>query len=293
MRKIVRGHTSSVVSLVEYECACGSGDRPGDEQLNDHSHFSLMSSGAVAVTGGRSEALGDPLHAIFNPRGVTYRVRHPGGAAHSYVVLQPSEQLLDEAAASTRLTEAVSSIPCNAAALSAHVTLRRLLRAVPRDELALDEAALEVIVALSKQRSERNRPSRDSRKRLARMARERIASRPEESVGVSAIARDIGCSPFHLARAFREEMGHTLRGYRIRLRLARALHAMAEGEASLGKIASSCGFASHSHMSTCFSKILGLSPSRVRGALNLPPKGAGKTVAGPAYVALDPSKETP
>lgn len=77
---------------------------------------------------------------------------------------------------------------------------------------------------------------------------------------IGEAARLCGISPSHLARAFKQSMGTTLRHYLedVRLRLARGM--LAEGTESIGAIAARLGFAHASAFSIAFRRGTGLSP---------------------------------
>ena len=64
--------------------------------------------------------------------------------------------------------------------------------------------------------------------------------------------------------------GETISGYLLRLRLAAALHRIAEGERNLARLAVELGFSHHSHFSARFRSVFGCTPVRARGALTAP-----------------------
>lgn len=82
--------------------------------------------------------------------------------------------------------------------------------------------------------------------------------------GVSEAARLCGIGPAHLARAFKQSMGTTLRNYLedVRLRLARGM--LAEGDEPIGQIATRLGFAHASAFSIAFKRGVGLTPRLFR-----------------------------
>ena len=93
---------------------------------------------------------------------------------------------------------------------------------------------------------------------------------PASDLGLDALARQAGCSPFHLARLFRRACGTTFSDYRIRLRLALALERLAQGADDLAALAGSLGFSHHSHFSAAFRRQLGMTPSDARERLRAP-----------------------
>lgn len=85
----------------------------------------------------------------------------------------------------------------------------------------------------------------------------------EENPGLDTVAQAAGFSTFHFARAFKEATGQSPHQYLIERPLTRARQLIDEGMA-LSEVAYACGFASQAHMTTTFTKILGLSPGKYR-----------------------------
>ena len=91
-----------------------------------------------------------------------------------------------------------------------------------------------------------------------------LASRFAEPLTLSEIGKEVACSPYHLARLFRREVGLPLHGYLNRLRLRAALERLTDGGARLIDIALDLGFSSHGHFTDAFRREFGLSPSAFR-----------------------------
>jgi AraC family transcriptional regulator len=100
---------------------------------------------------------------------------------------------------------------------------------------------------------------------------------------VDEIAREVGLSPFHLARLFRRHTGFSLHGYRTRIRLLQALDRIEEARGALTDLALELGFSSQSHLTDAFRRAFGVPP----GALARPElrslaasgRGAGRASA--------------
>jgi AraC-like DNA-binding protein len=95
-------------------------------------------------------------------------------------------------------------------------------------------------------------------------ARELLGCRFAEDLPLPLLAREVGCSAFHLARAFRRATGHSLHAFQTRLRLREALDRLAQGDAPAGNVALDLGFCSHSHFSSAFRREYGMTPSSMR-----------------------------
>lgn len=94
-----------------------------------------------------------------------------------------------------------------------------------------------------------------------------LADRFTEALSLHDLATHSGCSPFHLARLFRQVTGHSLHGYRTELRLRSALDGLASPSCELVTLALSLGYSSHSHFTSVFRHAFGVTPSEVRGRL--------------------------
>jgi AraC-like DNA-binding protein len=80
---------------------------------------------------------------------------------------------------------------------------------------------------------------------------------------VDAVSR----SPFHLARAFRQQTGLSLHQYRQHLRMAAAMERLADGDADLAGIAHDLGYCSQSHLGAVFRRETGTTLGEARHAL--------------------------
>ncbi len=105
------------------------------------------------------------------------------------------------------------------------------------------------------------------RRELAEATRATLALTMHENRSVLEIARMVGASPFHLCRTFKAETGMTMHGYRVRLRLARALEDLEAGGRDLSAIGHELGFASHAHFTRHCRDAYGAPPSAVRAQL--------------------------
>ncbi len=89
--------------------------------------------------------------------------------------------------------------------------------------------------------------------------------RQDGSLHVQTLVGQLGCSRRKLEMVFRRETGRTLHDEIIRQRTRKALQMLSDESYSLDAIASSCGFASPSHLGKVFRAQFGKSPSALRG----------------------------
>jgi AraC-like DNA-binding protein len=78
------------------------------------------------------------------------------------------------------------------------------------------------------------------------------------------LARAVGSSPFHLARAFKRTMGVTIHQHRLALRLHASLAMLRDTHDDISSIALDLGFGDHSHFTVAFRRRFGITPSRYR-----------------------------
>ena len=91
-----------------------------------------------------------------------------------------------------------------------------------------------------------------------------------EDVSLTALAREVGLSPFHLQRVFSSTVGETPKQLTLRLRLGRAAGMLLSCDDSILDVALSCGFQSHEAFIRAFRRRFRMTPSayRKRGFAN-------------------------
>ncbi len=154
------------------------------------------------------------------------------------------------------------------------VLAHRVLLSLARrgdDSFALAEhtvrLAAGVFARLAPARVASGRPaSAAAHRRLADDARAVLAAEP--TLGLAALGRAVGASPHHLSRVFTTVTGSTLSAHRERLRLARVLDRLSEGEQDLAGLARELGYTDQSHMTRAVRRAAGLPPGRLRALLS-------------------------
>ena len=91
-----------------------------------------------------------------------------------------------------------------------------------------------------------------------------IQARLEEDLGLDALSRKAGLSPFHLQRLFKAAIGETPKAYTSRLRLERAAFRLLLHDSNVLDIALECGFQSHETFLRAFRRRFGQVPSEYR-----------------------------
>lgn len=92
------------------------------------------------------------------------------------------------------------------------------------------------------------------------MVRQILARDLEYPPTLGELAREVGCSPFHLSRIFSEEAGVTITRYLRTLRLERAAELLRTGKHNVTEAAMMVGYSSLSHFSKAFAEQFGHCP---------------------------------
>ncbi|WP_394828285.1 helix-turn-helix transcriptional regulator [Pendulispora albinea] len=250
--------------LIIHEIHCQS-PRSGRGPLRggEATHLVFVRRGAFASHVGSREYIADPCTALIAWEETEYRISHPGDAGDDCTVLELGPELAHEILGrlEPRRDFAMQLSPQVQAAYAA---LWTVLARAHGDVLACEEAALELMFSALDSARPRIPAATKSRRATALAAIELLNDDLAANRPVSALAEEIGCSPSHLMHAFRAEIGATLRGYRLQLRLAAALHRIAAGEDNLAGLAAELGFASHAHLTDTFAHLVGIPPRDVR-----------------------------
>jgi len=153
--------------------------------------------------------------------------------------------------------------------------LQRRLFAAARhskpDPLYVEETVFElldrVLTAAYSADRDASRPPRRTAGDLARAVCELIGRRFREALTVGDVAEAIGCSRYHLCRAFKAATGTTLHDHRDQVRLRSALEHLENARIDLTQLALELGYSSHSHFTASFRRAFGITPSAARRRL--------------------------
>jgi AraC-like DNA-binding protein len=217
-------------------------------------------------------------HGLFFSHGQPYRISFPGGIGDDCLVFQWAKPALANLLAETAGTEELSSgcIDRHCLLSPATVVERELLQAHLKrdaaDALAIEEISVSLLSAsirAAHKHSGRKDHAKHSltkarRQMQAEAVKELISLHPARAWTLSALAREAAASPYHLARVFREEVGVPIHQYLIRTRIGHALAAMRSESSDLTGIALEAGFAHHSHFTSSFRELFGITPSEFR-----------------------------
>jgi AraC-like DNA-binding protein len=138
------------------------------------------------------------------------------------------------------------------------------------DRFEAEEAIVSLVTAVIARGytdAKQSRKSDDARRDLVERAKASLSRSLTDHRGLNELASELGVSPFHLCRVFREHTGSTLHEFKTDLRLRYALGRLTERSADLSRVAYECGFSSHSHFTASMRSKFGHTPSALRNDL--------------------------
>ncbi|RUU06540.1 AraC family transcriptional regulator [Mesorhizobium sp. USDA-HM6] len=91
-----------------------------------------------------------------------------------------------------------------------------------------------------------------------------IDALPHKWPSLADLAKEVGVSPFHFSRAFKQSTGMTPHAFMAKRRLERSADMLRSTNLSATEIALECGFAGSSHFSTAFKRGFGANPMEFR-----------------------------
>jgi AraC family transcriptional regulator len=84
------------------------------------------------------------------------------------------------------------------------------------------------------------------------------------NLSVDLLAREVGLSPAHFARAFRESTGRAPHRYLLTMRLDHARRMLEAPDATLSYVAQRSGFADQAHFTRLFKREFGVTPGALQ-----------------------------
>jgi AraC family transcriptional regulator len=241
----------------------------GCERGGERTHLTLLRRGGFGYHVHGEVHVGDPAVALLHRAGDSYRISHPfdgGDECSGFEVASEHEEELFGRRVARR---ADISHPVTPRDQFRHHALHAALRHGGHDALWIEETAAALCGSILRGTVDTGGAKELSPAawRLARRAQEALLADPADGAGLAALAAQVGCSPFHLARVFRRARGISLADYRMHLRITMALGRLAQGAHNLAELACDLGFSHHSHFSAAFHRCVGMTPSAARGQL--------------------------
>lgn len=226
----------------------------------------LPYGGAFEYHVGAKTAFLDATRVLFVSAGEDYADAHVAGGGHDSIILTPRLPLLQELCGHVvpsrhAAFHSVSKPTTPRMNMRNHRLLR--LEASLNDHLAGDEL---MIALLGEALGPTQKVVRASSLRVVDLAKQFLHARLDQPISLDEIAHAVQVSGAYLTDAFTRSEGMPLCRYRMRLRLNRALVNLPSCE-NLTRLALDLGFSSHSHFSTAFKSLFGVSPSAFKAGL--------------------------
>ena len=97
---------------------------------------------------------------------------------------------------------------------------------------------------------------------------EYVAANLCEDLSINGLAKVVNMPPSRFVKAFKAAVGDSPHAWVITHRITRAKALLVNTELPIAQIALDCGFSSQSHMTTLFSRRLGITPRQYRNMVN-------------------------
>jgi AraC family transcriptional regulator len=226
-----------------------------------------------------TRVVADVCHALFFNADEPYRVSHPVTGGDQCLSIEPARDVLLDvmsvhdapAAARGDPTFRRTHVPLSAAMIAARKSLWHRLARRMAAPLEADEAALRLLGATVREATTQSPPISGGRHRTESRHRDIVdatkivlASEPAQDWALSALAKRVYTSPYHLARMFRRYAGMPLHRYHLLTRMAMALDEVLDSSRDIATVGVGLGFSSHSHFTAAFRRSFGVTPSDLR-----------------------------
>ena len=207
---------------------------------------------------GREQRLIDANSLLLVSGGEEFTETHPHEQiGHGSAILTVDAELLDEIGLKQgSLWWSATSRPVTD---DMRLLVHRLLFA-EMSHLAREEMSLLLLRLVAEDEA---RGADQACRRVVQKAKQILHQHGYEPLSLTQIASQVGVSPIYLTQTFTRSEGMPLYRYQMRLRLARALFELPRRE-SLIDLALDLGFSSHSHFSSTFRNVFGITPSQFR-----------------------------
>jgi AraC-like DNA-binding protein len=253
------------ISVSDFHCDAGPGDRPFAEQHRRHS-ISYVRKGSFSLhCRGKSHELVAGSVLIGHP-GDEYTCTHEHVCGDECLSFFLSEGLVEALGDDTAIWQAGCAPP-----LPELVVLGELAQSAAdgNSDIGLDEigqllASRFVEVVSGKPRKAAAGAARDRRRAVETALW--IDAHSHRPIGLEDAAGQAGISPFHFLRLFSATLGVTPHQYLVRSRLRHAARRLADDDSAITDIAYDVGFGDLSNFVRTFHRAAGASPLKFRQA---------------------------
>ncbi|MBO0756306.1 MAG: helix-turn-helix transcriptional regulator [Bradyrhizobiaceae bacterium] len=257
-------------------CTAGPGDRPFEEQ-----HDAVC---VAAVTQGTFQYRSTPGSAVLSPGalllgnfGHCFECGHEHGTGDRCLSFRLTPDYLETIVAGSGARQAAFRVP-NLPPMPALTPLLAMAEAA-RDEGdagQFEELAIALVgavaTALGNAARQTRAPTRQDERRVTEALRliEARAEDLEPRLSMTELAGEVGMSPFHFLRMFREVVGMTPYQFVLHSRLHRAAVRLRRSRDAVSSIALQAGFGDLSTFNRRFRRVMGMSPGAYRARKSTP-----------------------
>ena len=254
-----------LISVSDFRCSAGPGDKPFTEQYGCHSVSYVRKGSFACHTRGRTFELVAGSILVGFP-GDEYVCTHDHACGDECLSFFLSAELVETIGDPAQVWRIGAAPP-----LGELMVLGELAQAVAsgRSDIGLDEVGqmfasrfVEVVSGRSRQPLEVT--ARDRRRAVETALW--IDANSQRDINLDAAAGQTGISPFHFLRLFANVLGVTPHQYLVRSRLRHAARLLADEDGSVTDIAYDVGFGDLSNFVRTFHRAAGISPRAFREA---------------------------
>ena len=266
-RVLARGDGWTVDDVV---CTFGPQDHPFEER---HSHVSIaiVAAGSFQYRSAAGGELMAPGSLLLGNPGRYFECEHEHGTGDRCIAFRYTPEYFERLVANTRIRGiktdfrvlrlppllALSPLIAHACAGLVDSVDAPCLR-VPWEELSI-KLAVQTVQLAAGLSCEANGDAPSAVARVTRIVR-RIEHDPGARLGLGALAREAGLSPYHFLRIFERLTGMTPHQYLLRSRLREAAMQLAAESTRVLEVAFDCGFGDVSNFNRSFRAEFGVSP---------------------------------
>lgn len=251
-------------------CTAGPGDRPFEEQHSAVCVAAVM-QGTFQYRSTRGSAVLSPGALLLGNAGHCFECGHEHGTGDRCLSFKVTPDYLETIVAGSSARQAAFSVP-NLPPMPSLASLLAMAEAA-RDEGdagQFEELVIAIVDAvatvLGNATGQVRAPMRQDERRVTEALRviELRAEDLEPGLSMTELASEVGMSPFHFLRMFRQIVGMTPYQFVLHTRLHRAAVRLRRSREAVSSIALEAGFGDLSTFNRRFRRVMGLSPSAYR-----------------------------
>lgn len=253
-------------------CGAGPRSRPFEEQHTQPS-LSLVLSGLFTYRSSRGDALLAPGAFLLGQPAALFTCSHEHGVGDRCLSIQYESELFESLVAALPFRVSAARLQPGLPAVRRLTPLAAAMQTLPSGganrlgALALEELVVRApaltLATLCEARLAPASPRPSDARRVADIART-IESRLAEDLSLSRLAGEVGLSPYHFLRVFKQVLGVTPHQWLMARRLAAAARSLTETDSPVTEVALDAGFADLSNFNAAFRRTFGVTPTEHR-----------------------------